>query len=94
MVFMIGIYWCAKSPDTDRINIRDVREGVCAGALGSTAILVPEGERWVLVLLMWVKARVRAPAMEVVGERESGVVVERRDVRDWRRASRIRRKGR
>lgn len=47
-------------------------------------------------MFMYVRARVRAPAMEVVGvwEREAGVVVVRRVEREDRRASDMRRKGR
>ena len=47
-------------------------------------------------LLVWVRARVRAPAMEVVGvvEREEAVVVVRRWVREVWRVSSTRRKGR
>ncbi len=52
MVFMMGMYWCAKSPDTERIRMRDVREGAWAIALGSTFALLVAGERRVLVLLM------------------------------------------
>lgn len=46
--------------------------------------------------LMWLRARVRAPAImvDVVEETESGVVVERRVVRLWRSSSSTRRKGR
>lgn len=52
MVFMMGMYWCAKSPDTERIRMRDVREGAWAIALGSTFALLVAGERRLLVLLM------------------------------------------
>lgn len=50
MVFMMGMYWCAKSPDTETIRMRDVREGAWAVAPGSTFVLLLEGERRVLVL--------------------------------------------
>lgn len=74
--------------------MRDVKEGVIVEALGSTFALMFDGERRVPVLLMYVKARVRAPATEVVGERSSGFVSDIREVRDWVRASRMRRNGR
>jgi hypothetical protein len=46
--------------------------------------------------LIWLRARVRAPAImvDVAEETESGVVVERRVVRLWRSSSSTRRKGR
>ena len=55
-----------------------------------------EDERRSVCLLMWVRARVRAPAIDVVGveaSKEAGVAV-RREVRDERSASEMRRKGR
>ena len=52
------------------------------------------GERRREVLLMCVRARVRAPAMAVVGVRVEGEVVERRWVRHLRRVVRIWWKGR
>ena len=55
-----------------------------------------EEERSRVCLLMCVRARVRAPAMEVVGVevKEEARVVVRREVREERRASEMRRKGR
>ena len=56
----------------------------------------PDREEASVCLFMYVRARVRAPAMEVVGVavREEAVVVRRREERDAKRASEIRRKGR
>lgn len=34
MVFMMGMYWCARSPETDRMRIREFRVGGCT-ELGS-----------------------------------------------------------
>lgn len=53
-------------------------------------------ERMVVCLSMWVRARVRAPAMEAVGVvvSESGEVVDMRRVREARRVSSISRNGR
>lgn len=84
MVFMIGIYWCARSPETDRMKIRARREGFLDGSweeFASDALLAAvaleglvELECWIWDLLMWVRARVRAPAMDVVGVREEAWV--------------------
>lgn len=82
MVFMIGMYWCARSPETERIKIRGfkvagwIRFGSEGAKSGSAVVLVEVVvERAMDCLLMYVSARVRAPAMEVVGVRDSGDVV-------------------
>lgn len=97
MQFIIGIYWAARSPLTLRIRMREVRadlDGVSRLAVVWLAVGV--GERESVVLLIWVRASVSAPAMAVVGlwGRECGGVVERRWVRDVSSISWIRRKGR
>lgn len=82
MVFMIGMYWCARSPETESIRIRGfkvagwVRFGSEGAKSGSAVVLVEVVvERAMDCLLIYVSARVRAPAMEVVGVRDSGDVV-------------------
>ena len=91
MVFMIGMYWCARSPETERMKIRGWREDDFPPALlplppladvGSEGLVPPvfvpvdvEVEWLICSRLMWVRARVRAPAMEVVGVKEEGGVV-------------------
>ncbi len=83
--FIIGIYWAARSPLTLRMRMREVRTGL-DGVSGFAVVwlAVGVGERESVVLLMWVRASVSAPAMAVVGllGRECGEVVESRWVRD------------
>ena len=76
------------------MSIRDRRgEVLCDWCIGLAEGAVDE--RRVICLLMWVSARVRAPAMEVVGEavRVSGEVAARRRERDASRVSWMIRKG-
>ena len=71
IVFIIGIYWAARSPETERIKMRGrsgrawmVAEEESAGvALGLV-------EASCCCLLIYVRARVRAPDIAVVGVRE------------------------
>lgn len=47
MVFIIGMYWCARSPETERIRIRGFRVGGCVelgseGARRSGSVFVLE----------------------------------------------------
>ena len=62
--------------------MRDVSEGgrLAPGSFVDVGLVEGAEERRVLVLLMWVSARVRAPAIEVVGDRVDDEVV---DIRCW-----------
>jgi hypothetical protein len=100
MVFIIGMYWCAKSPETERMRMRGWRDGGAVSgfrALSAALVVVGLGvvvEALRVHLFMYVRARVRAPAMLVVGVREEGGVVSRRVEREVRRVDWIWRKGR
>lgn len=100
IVFIMGMYCAARSPLTLRMRMREVRGGgerlSAVVVVGGWELLVGVGEREAVYLLMWVRARVRAPAMAVVGlpgRMEAGVVA-RRWAREARRVSWMRRKGR
>ena len=75
MQFMSGMYWAARSPLTERIRMRDWRVGGVACSMpsfppGFAGPTLPEAEeveeRRRDRLFMYVRAKVRAPAMEVV----------------------------
>lgn len=94
--FMIGIYWCARSPLTESMRMRERRGGE-ADSFDKTGLLVGATEdKRRRCLPTWVSARVRAPAMDVVGIAGSDVaeVVARRWESDATRVSWISRKGR
>lgn len=78
------------------MRIRDAREGgrPALGSLFAAELVEGVEERRVPVLWIWVRARVRAPAIEVVAERVEGEVVAIRCWRDLIRDSWTRRKGR
>lgn len=66
-------------------------------AFGSGALAEFDGsveEARIFCLLMYVSASVSAPAMDVIGESDSGVVSSKRVLREERRASLTWRKGR
>ena len=82
MVFMMGMYWWARSPETERMRIRGFRAAgwVDVGSEGArrgSGFVLEDAmvERARDCLFMYVRARVRAPAMEVVGVRDEGAVV-------------------
>lgn len=96
MVFMMGIYWCARSPETERMRIRDRSVGAFRDWWEGFEEAGIAEERMVVCLLMWVRARVRAPAMDVVREVgcELGEVVDTRWDKEVSRASWTSRNGR
>ena len=97
MVFMMGMYCAARSPETDRMRIRgfSVIGGILVGSVMSVGLVVAEVvERRRFCLFTYVRARVRAPAMDVVGVRESGWVFAMRVERVVRRVVWMCRKGR
>ncbi len=110
MAFMMGMYWCARSVEGEAEirRIRDCRVLVPASVVAETVLVASVAVAVMVVApmrdsacrmdsrLMWLRARVRAPAImvDVLDETESGVVVERRMVRLWRNSSSTRRKGR
>lgn len=95
MVFINGIYCVGLAVETLTTRIRDVSVGEAFRELFAAAVEEVVGERSVVCLLMYVRARVSAPARAVVGvEREVGVVVARRVVREAKRAREIWWKGR
>lgn len=75
MEFMTGMYWLARSPDTDTMRMRDVRgtRSTCVFSESASAardVLSAEaavGACRIVCLLMWVRAIERAPPMSVVG---------------------------
>ena len=75
MEFMTGMYWFARSPDTETMRIRDVRGTrstwvFSESASAERAVLSAEaavGACRIVCLLMWVRARERAPPISVVG---------------------------
>lgn len=87
MLFMIGMYWDARSPDTERIRMREVRPAVEeVWSVDVTPLKVPAAEVVVLSVVevvegadrvaldMCVRAIVRAPAIIVDGVSERSVV--------------------
>lgn len=54
MVFMSGMYWCAKSPETDNIRIRDMSAGDCV------APPAEEDASWVFVVFVVVEVEARS----------------------------------
>ena len=78
------------------MRMRDTSEGgrLALGSLLAVEFVEEVEERRVLVLWMWVSARVRAPAIAVVAERVEGEVVDIRFRREPTRDSWTRRKGR
>ena len=91
IVFMIGMYWWARSPDTERMRMRGRRVvgrvdcevllllllpvGSAAAVAGFGNVTLVAAAWLICSRLMCVNARVRAPAMEVVGVRLEGGVV-------------------
>lgn len=47
MVFMMGMYWCARSPETERIRMRGFRTGGCV-EVGSEEVAARSGSGFVL----------------------------------------------
>jgi len=96
---MIGIYWCAKSPETEMTRIRlwrptgvsEVSRGVGAGCA-----LVPVSRKFIVALFIYDNAIVSAPAIcvVVVVAISASVVVDINFLNDARRLFSISAKGR
>ena len=66
MVFMIGIYWCARSPETETTSMRLWRPtGVSVFSMPDAAGLdeVSISENMMVALFMYERPRVSAPAI-------------------------------
>lgn len=99
VVFIMGMYWCAKSPDTDTTRIRLCRPvgiSLVPRPAGVGLEEEPVSEKFSVALLMYERASVRAPAIcvVVVVEMSDSVVVEIKFRREERRQSSMSANGR